>query len=284
MKKTYWFVLIYLAWCLVGALWYLFSVKNLTTDPKQFDATAMLVGIVEILVMMLVAFIIGFGLAWYLQQDALQLVNEQKWDAEYTIESRDHEITAVRHDHDALLQKLLRVEETLNTVLLEKEKFMQQYADAAKEAERWQKQYREQDLKVQHLDGEVASAKFRTRLLENDVTEKDKSIAKLKEDLKAAQSLPTATHRDWSDHPFVRPIEPDGEAEKDDLTQIKGIGPKFMQKLNSLDIFSFRQISELSGEEVERLAEVIEVFPDRIHRDNWIGQATKLHLKKMEVK
>jgi hypothetical protein len=32
---------------------------------------------------------------------------------------------------------------------------------------------------------------------------------------------------------------------------------------------------------VERLAEVIEVFPDRIHRDNWIGQATRLYMQKI---
>jgi predicted flap endonuclease-1-like 5' DNA nuclease len=31
---------------------------------------------------------------------------------------------------------------------------------------------------------------------------------------------------------------------------------------------------------VARLAEAIAVFPDRIHRENWIGQATKLFLKK----
>lgn len=284
MKKSYWFVLIYLAWCLVGAFWYLFSIKNLTTDPNQFDATAMLVGIVEILVMMLVAFIIGFGLAWYMQQDVLQQANTQKWDAEYRIESREQEVAASKQEQEAARQKLLRVEESLNTVLLEKEKFMQQAADATKEAERWHTQYREQDLKTQQLDGEVTSAKFRVRLLENEVADKDKAIAKLKEEIKVVQSQPATAHRDWSDHPFVRPIETNGEVEKDDLTEIKGIGPKFMQKLNALDIFSFRQISELSGEEVERLAEVIEVFPDRIHRDNWIGQATKLHLKKLEAK
>jgi predicted flap endonuclease-1-like 5' DNA nuclease len=79
----------------------------------------------------------------------------------------------------------------------------------------------------------------------------------------------------------VRPVTLD-ELERDDLTQIKGIGPAFQRKLNALDIFNYKQISEMRGDAVARLAEAIAVFPDRIHRDNWIGQATRLYQRKLE--
>lgn len=280
MKKFHWLIVLFVVWCLLAASWYLFSVKNLSTEPSEFSAGAMLVGIGEVLVMMLVAFIIGFAIAWTMQQDPIKNAYEKQLDAEYQIEVLHQELHATRNEASALAKKLNHADEYLNTLLEEKEKQQKFGETASHQTELWQKQVREQELKVQQLEGEVTSSKFRVRLLENEVTEKDNAIASLKAELSSKDKTPAATHRDWSDHPFVRPIESNGEAEKDDLTQIKGIGPKFMQKLNALDIFSFRQLSELSGEEVERLAEVIEVFPDRIHRDNWIGQATKLHLKK----
>ena len=73
-----------------------------------------------------------------------------------------------------------------------------------------------------------------------------------------------------SDHPFVRPVEPD---EKDNLTEIKGIGPFIEKRLNMLGIYTFKQLSELTPELIDRVGNAIEFFPGRIERENWIGQA-----------
>jgi predicted flap endonuclease-1-like 5' DNA nuclease len=141
---------------------------------------------------------------------------------------------------------------------------------------------RDLETKIQILEGEVNSSKFRIRVLEGELADKNTAIGALSQELDEAETKPKVEHRDWSDHPFVRPVEPPAPGdEKDDLTEIKGIGPAFQKKLNMLDINSFRQLSELDGESVERLAEIIEVFPERIHRDNWIGQATRLYMKKL---
>lgn len=64
--------------------------------------------------------------------------------------------------------------------------------------------------------------------------------------------------------------------EADDLTVICGIGGWIMEKLNVLDIFTFRQISNFSDEDVESVTEAIEYFPGRIERDEWITQAREL--------
>jgi predicted flap endonuclease-1-like 5' DNA nuclease len=70
------------------------------------------------------------------------------------------------------------------------------------------------------------------------------------------------------------------ENEKDDLRKIKGIGPFSEKKLNSIGIFTYAQLSRLQSEDVDKLNEVIEFFPGRIKRDNWVDQAQKLSKQK----
>jgi predicted flap endonuclease-1-like 5' DNA nuclease len=64
--------------------------------------------------------------------------------------------------------------------------------------------------------------------------------------------------------------------EADDLTVISGIGGWIKEKLNALDIYTFRQISHFTEEDVQLVTEVIEYFPGRIERDEWILQAQEL--------
>jgi predicted flap endonuclease-1-like 5' DNA nuclease len=64
--------------------------------------------------------------------------------------------------------------------------------------------------------------------------------------------------------------------EADDLTIISGIGGWIKEKLNALDIYTFRQISNFTDEDIQLVTEVIEYFPGRIERDEWILQAQEL--------
>ena len=64
--------------------------------------------------------------------------------------------------------------------------------------------------------------------------------------------------------------------EADDLTTISGIGGWIMEKLNALDIYTFRQIINFTEEDISLVTEVIEYFPGRIERDEWILQAQEL--------
>ncbi|MEL6922893.1 MAG: helix-hairpin-helix domain-containing protein [Bacteroidota bacterium] len=67
-----------------------------------------------------------------------------------------------------------------------------------------------------------------------------------------------------------------GEADKDDLKKINGIGPFIEQKLNSLGIYTYEQVSRLDDELIDTLTTAIQFFPGRIKRDDWVGQATAL--------
>lgn len=69
-------------------------------------------------------------------------------------------------------------------------------------------------------------------------------------------------------------------AEADDLKDIVGIGPFLERKLHSLGIFTFRQISHFEKEDIDKINEIIEFFPGRIQRDNWVEQSRVFYERK----
>ncbi|HHM20831.1 MAG TPA: hypothetical protein ENJ20_02300 [Bacteroidetes bacterium] len=73
------------------------------------------------------------------------------------------------------------------------------------------------------------------------------------------------------------------EADKDDLTLIRGIGSFLEKKLNNLGIYTFEQISRFDEAMIEKVTAAIEFFPGRIERDDWVGQAKKLLGSKKEA-
>jgi predicted flap endonuclease-1-like 5' DNA nuclease len=68
---------------------------------------------------------------------------------------------------------------------------------------------------------------------------------------------------------------PDGPA--DDLTVIRGIGPRLAVLLNSLGIFHLRQIARWSDTDIAEVDAKLGAFKGRITRDQWIEQARLLH-------
>lgn len=69
-------------------------------------------------------------------------------------------------------------------------------------------------------------------------------------------------------------------AEADDLKDIVGVGPFLERKLHSLGIYTFRQVANFTKEDVDKVNGIIEFFPGRIERDNWVDQSKDFHEKK----
>lgn len=69
-------------------------------------------------------------------------------------------------------------------------------------------------------------------------------------------------------------------ANADDLKVIVGVGPFLEKKLHAIGIYTFRQIANFTQEDIEKVNDIIEFFPGRIERDNWVGQAAELAAKK----
>ncbi len=65
-------------------------------------------------------------------------------------------------------------------------------------------------------------------------------------------------------------------AQKDDLTQIGGVGPFIQQQLYDAGIYSYEQISQFDKAQIENITREIGYFPGRIEKDDWVGQAKAL--------
>ncbi|WP_209348193.1 hypothetical protein [Pontixanthobacter sp. CEM42] len=63
------------------------------------------------------------------------------------------------------------------------------------------------------------------------------------------------------------------ESEADDLTRIKGVGPKLKTLLISLGVTKFDQIANWTDAEIDNIDAQLGRFEGRIRRDNWMDQA-----------
>jgi F-type H+-transporting ATPase subunit gamma len=70
-----------------------------------------------------------------------------------------------------------------------------------------------------------------------------------------------------------------GVLERDDLTDVVGIGPVLNGKLAEMGITTFAQIAAWSDADAQRIGSELD-FPGRIERENWIEQARALHNQK----
>lgn len=61
----------------------------------------------------------------------------------------------------------------------------------------------------------------------------------------------------------------------DDLKCIFGIGPVTEKALNQLGITSYSQLAELKRHDIETIADALQIFPSRIERDDWVGNARR---------
>jgi predicted flap endonuclease-1-like 5' DNA nuclease len=62
----------------------------------------------------------------------------------------------------------------------------------------------------------------------------------------------------------------------DDLTRIKGLGPKIATILQAQGITEYAQIAAWDDAEIDRIDALLDRFAGRIHRDSWVDQAKLL--------
>lgn len=65
-------------------------------------------------------------------------------------------------------------------------------------------------------------------------------------------------------------------AQGDDLTRIKGVGPKLAAQLGTLGVHSFAQIAGWNENDIDRIDAQLGRFEGRIRRDSWVEQARLL--------
>jgi predicted flap endonuclease-1-like 5' DNA nuclease len=78
------------------------------------------------------------------------------------------------------------------------------------------------------------------------------------------------------DYPANRPAIAPAQGEPDDLTKIKGVGPKLNALLKELGVTRYDQIAGWSEGEIAMVDPYLGAFQGRIVRDNWVEQCRYL--------
>ncbi|MFN2101263.1 hypothetical protein [Altererythrobacter sp. MF3-039] len=76
--------------------------------------------------------------------------------------------------------------------------------------------------------------------------------------------------------PAITPSRPAAPAGGDDLTRIKGVGPKIVEMLAGQGVNRFEQIAAWDDADIDRIDAQLGRFQGRIRRDNWVEQAKLL--------
>lgn len=95
-----------------------------------------------------------------------------------------------------------------------------------------------------------------------------------------AEQVPVATVSGYVPSGWQVPASVPDKSERDELTTIKGVGPKLEGVLHNNGIYYFRQVALLNAAGIDELQEQMPEFRGRIQRDNWVSQAAELHRQK----
>ncbi len=261
MRAVYVLVIIFLILIIFFTQWYLCDVRGLCESTAIF----------EVLIMLLLAFLIGFAGSWLVSENIFFSIRKQ--------------VGGLLKEKATLSEKVQLLEKENNAArrqLAEWQKEASLLAKGLKEAEPL---LIEAQSRVQNLQDELDQSQRRYLNLKKETDSmRDQSIElnnelelqkrKMENLFSASEEKPIVqVKKEEKNDPHNSRFTPSSRQVKNDLTLISGIGPVIQRKLNDLGIYSFEQVAELSPEMIDKITKNIKFFPDRIARDNWIGQA-----------
>ena len=213
-RTVYLSIVLFVVWCIACAIWYLFSVKGLSTDPATFNGASNAVAIIEILFMTLGAFLIGFLAAFYLQEEPVKKWRIAFFSEEHERKELEFETRALKNDKEALkneksyleldykselAQRSLSNQQLATSLAAQKEEL--DLADSAKQ--KLEIELNELRPRAERLGAEVSHLRFKVKQLEFENQSKSE-------------------------------LRVPKEDEISDLTKIQGIGPAISRKLYAM--------------------------------------------------
>ena len=139
----------------------------------------------------------------------------------------------------------------------------------AKEKLRKRAVERKRQIRLEEEENQIARERAAERFtaMEKELEERKAKLEELDEETKKKESALLRVAEKSKDIDFG--ILGFATAEnKDELQEIKGIGPFIEEKLNALGIFTFAQISRMTSELEEKVNEAIEFFPGESRETN----------------
>lgn len=120
----------------------------------------------------------------------------------------------------------------------------------------------------------VFNASRKTRVMGTSRDVLDEGAARAERNKALIDSAPAATPMQPA--AGVAPVSAVSDTSGDDLTRIKGLGPKLAATLRELGVTAFAQIAAWDDADIDRIDAHLGRFQGRIRRDDWVGQAKLL--------
>lgn len=205
---------------------------------------------------------------------------------------------------DELQREIKEVRGSLETVLSQRDKLRtdisgitgdsageekdEKIFQLSRELENWHQRlppllerYRVRDDQAVKLEADLAAARIRIEQLEGQLSNDQTGIEPVRDPDALTNGLDASNDDRKGDTESPSPASEVNSGEqqqglRDDLKQIKGVGPAIEKTLNDMGIFRFQQIADMTEYDIDRVAERLKGFHSRIYRENWIGQAREL--------
>jgi predicted flap endonuclease-1-like 5' DNA nuclease len=126
------------------------------------------------------------------------------------------------------------------------------------------------DRRIHDLEHQLQDSTDRTRQLQGKLDNWKQRVSPLTRKLKEQKQFIQTLHR--NDDNTERPIEVSG----DNLKAIRGIGPALERRLKQHGIHFYRQLAELTVDELADISHKLAIAPNLPNRDGWIRQARDL--------
>lgn len=222
--------------------------------------------IIELLLFLLLAILLGVALGWWLQEPRYQnrqnVINDLAREHTHLHDERIqlfHTNAQLRAQlvqvHDHYREDKTRLQQSL-------EEFQRQHAAQAEEMGKLQRS------QVTADNSELDLLRFKNRQLTQQLGETEEQIRQLK--LRLEEISKKQPDLEPGDH--VQSLHHKLKHLKDDLSRIRGIGSVLEKQLNDLGIYTFQQIADFNEQQIDRIDAHIR-FPGRVLRERWIEQA-----------
>ena len=245
--------------------WYLCDVRGLCEKSIS----------VEIGIMILAGLLVGFAGSWLLNERTFRILKGQLGGLQKEKSGLHDQLLLLEKENQSARRHVAEWQQE-GSLLTQVKKVTEPLLEQARlQTENLEQELKQYQRRYENLKEETDLIRKTAEQLRAELAEEREREVKLQQAVQAKRELEKSA-------PIEKPVTkqsrftPSSWQTKDDLTLISGIGPAIQKKLYALGIFTFKQISEFTPEDIEKVTATLKVFKGRIGRDNWIGQAAAL--------
>jgi predicted flap endonuclease-1-like 5' DNA nuclease len=266
MRAVYALIAVFLLLCVFFTRWYLCSVRELCEMAANL----------EIFIMILAGLLVGLAGSWLLSERTFRMLRTQMGVLEKEKGGLHGQLKILEKENQSARKHLAEWQQEVSLLAQVKKVTEPLLSEAKRQVTTLEQELAQYQRRYENLKQETDEIRDTADRLKHELAAERAREAKLQADLEARPKNEKEIILERPDPSQSRFTPSSWQTKRNDLTMISGIGPAIQRKLNDLGIYSFQQLSELTPEMVDRITKAIKFFPDRIGRDNWIGQAAAL--------